>query len=127
MRQTSSVLFCICVGIVFGVAAEFGARAFRLWVYRRPQYPVVNVVAVFGLIMGGLAALVPTVGGIAAFLIAFAAGLAYEILNLTQLHWWDFPDRRLLFIHGHAAIVVTLAVMWGVVPVLIASLRAMRW
>ncbi len=121
------MLFCVCIGIVFGIAAELAARRLRLWVYQRPQYPIINVIVVFGLLMGGIAALVPTVGGIAVFLIAFGAGLAYEILNLRQLHWWDFPDQRLVFIHGHVAIVVTLAVTWGIVPVLIASVRALRW
>ncbi len=127
MRQTSSVLACVCVGVVFGIVAEFGARRLRLWIYRRPLYPIINVVAVFGLAMGGLAAFVPMFGRIPAFLVAFAAGLGYEILNLTRLHWWDFPGARLAFIHGHPAIVVTVAAMWGFVPVLIATIYGLSW
>ncbi len=127
MRQTSPVLACVCVGIAVGIAAELSARRLRLWVYRRPVYPIINVIAVFGLVMGGLAALLPSVGTVPALVMAFAAGLAYEILNLRQLHWWDFPDARMAFIHGHTAIVLAVAVMWAFVPVLIATVNAFRW
>jgi hypothetical protein len=118
------VLRCVIIGMIVGTVAEIGARWLQLWMYRRPQYPVVNVVAVFGIIMGSLAALVPSIGVGVAFVIAFAVGLLYEIVNLARLHWWSFPGERVAFIHGHAAVVMMMALLWGSVPLLIASVRA---
>lgn len=121
------MLRCVIIGIVIGAVAELGARWLQLWVYRRPHYPIVNVVAVFGIIMGSIAALVPSLGIALAFVIAFAVGLLCEIVNLTQLHWWSFPGERVAFIHGHAAIVVAMALLWGFVPLLIAAVRAVAF
>ena len=121
------MLRCVIIGIIIGAVAELGARWLKLWVYRRSQYPIVNVVAVFGIIMGSLAALVPSLGLVVAFVIAFAVGLLYEIVNLTRLHWWSFPGERVAFIHGHAAIVVAIALLWGFVPLLIAAVRAVAF
>jgi hypothetical protein len=118
------VLRCVIIGMVIGAVAEFGAGSLQLWVYRRLHFPIVNVVAVFGIIMGSIAALVPLLGLALAFVIAFAVGLLCEVVNLTRLHWWSFPGERVAFIHGHAAVVVMLALLWGSVPLLIASVRA---
>jgi hypothetical protein len=60
----------------------------------------------------------PLVVGIAA-----GIGLAYEIANLRVLKWWYFPNERLAFIRGHAAIVVVLALLWGAVPVMIVGVQ----
>jgi hypothetical protein len=38
----------------FGVVTEFTARMGRLWIYRRPINPVINVLVMFGPVMGGL-------------------------------------------------------------------------
>ena len=121
------MLRCVIIGIIVGAVAELGARWLQLWVYRRPHYPIVNVVVVFGIIMGSLAALVPGLGVTLVFVIAFAVGLLYEIVNLTQLHWWSFPGERVAFVHGHATIVVAIAVLWGFVPLLIAAVRAVAF
>ena len=115
----------VVIGMVIGVATELVARTFRLWIYHQAQTPVLNVIIIFGLIMGGLTSRMRTLGLEPAVGIAFGVGLLYEIANLRMLKWWYFPNERLLFIRGHAAIVVVLALLWGLVPVLIVSAHAM--
>jgi hypothetical protein len=118
------MLRCMLIGGVIGVVSEFGARTLRLWIYRQPHYPIINVIVTFGIIMGAIASFVPSIGPLPAFAIAFVYGLAYEIANLRVLHWWDFPDERVGFIRGHAAIVVAIALLWGVVPLMIVAVQA---
>jgi hypothetical protein len=121
------VLRYVIIGIVIGAIAELGARSLRLWVYRRPQYPIVNVVVVFGIIMGSIAGLVPRLGLTLAFIVACAVGLLWEIVNLTRLHWWSFPGERVAFIHGHAAVVVVITLLWGFVPLLITAFQVVAF
>jgi hypothetical protein len=109
------------IGVLIGIATELGAWALGLWVYRQPQTPVLNVVVMFGVIMGGVASLVRVIGLLPAYWLGFAVGLIYEVLNLRVLKWWDFPGERLAFVRGHTAIILVLAVAWGVVPVVIAN------
>jgi hypothetical protein len=45
----------VLIGIGVGVAGEIGALLGRLWVYRNLLYPVLNVLLMFGLVMGTLA------------------------------------------------------------------------
>jgi hypothetical protein len=85
------VLRCVIIGMVIGAVAELGARSLQLWVYRRPRYPIVNVVVVFGIVMGSIAGLVPRLGLARAFVIACAVGLVWEIVNLTRLLWGFVP------------------------------------
>jgi hypothetical protein len=118
------VLRCMLISMVIGVGGEVSARTLRLWIYRTAYTPLVNIVVMFGVIMGGIAALVPSVGVLPIFFIAFAVGLVYEIANLYVLDWWYFPDERLAFVRGHTAIVVVLALLWGTVPVVTAGVRA---
>ena len=117
------MLRCMLISMVIGIVSEITARMLRLWVYRSGRTPIVNVVVMFGLVMGGIAALVPHIGLLPVFCLAFAVGLMYEIANLYALDWWYFPDERLAFIQGHAAIVVTIALLWGAVPLLTAGVR----
>lgn len=112
------------ISMVIGVAGEVSARTLRLWIYRKAYTPLINIVVMFGVIMGGIAALAPRVGVLPIFFIAFAVGLVYEIANLYVLDWWYFPDERLAFVRGHAAIVVVIALLWGSVPVVTAGVRA---
>jgi hypothetical protein len=115
------VLHCIVIGMVIGVATELVARTFRLWVYHQSQTPVLNVLIMFGVIMGGLASRTRPLGWPVVVGSAFAIGLLYEIANLSVLKWWHFPNERLVFLRGHVAIVLTLAVMWAAVPVMIVG------
>jgi hypothetical protein len=118
------VLAYVLIGLVFGVVTEAGARFLKLWVYHQPQTLVLNVIVVFGLIMGAIATLVPRYGMLPAFVIGCAVGFAYEVANLAFLKWWDFPGERLGFIRGHAAIVLVLSLGWGLVPVATAKVYA---
>lgn len=119
-----TVLPYVLIGMTVGVITEVCARLLRLWVYRQPQTPVLNVIVVFGLIMGAIAMLVPRHGLLVPFVIGAAVGVAYEVANLAVLKWWDFPDARLGFIRGHAAIVVVIGLAWGTVPLITAKVQA---
>ncbi len=112
------------LALLVGIAGESMARWQRLWVYRGPLYPVTNVLVMFGLIMGTLAALLPRLGALSVFVLAFAVGLAYEIANLRALHWWTFPGERLYFLRGHAQVVAAISLLWGAVPLLVAALAS---
>jgi hypothetical protein len=109
--------------MAIGVAAELVARTFRLWIYHQRQTPVLNVVIVFGFIMGTLASRMRPLGLPLVVGVGVGIGLAYEIANLRVLKWWYFPNERLAFIRGHAAIVVVLALLWGAVPVMIVAVQ----
>lgn len=113
------VLRSMLIGMAIGVVAELLARVLNLWVYRQPQTPLLNVVAVFGFTMGGIASLVPVFGLLPACALAFVIGLSYEVANLWILDWWFFPGERVGFIRGHTAILLVLAVLWGLLPAMI--------
>jgi hypothetical protein len=112
----------ILVGIGVGVVGEIGAFAQGLWVYRRPLYPVVNVLVMFGLVMGTLARVGAGLGVTGLFGLGFAVGLAYEAANFALLDWWYFPDDRFLGLRGRMACAVGVSLGWGTVPVLVAWL-----
>lgn len=105
------------VGVVMGAAGEGVARGGRLWLYRRPVYPVVNVLGMFGLVMGSLSLLVPQWGAVVVFLLALALGYAYEWWNLAMADWWYFPQDRFLVFRGKQGCALAVAVLWGTVPV----------
>jgi hypothetical protein len=117
------VLRCVVIGMLIGVATELAARTFRLWIYHQRHTPVLNVLIVFGIIMGALASRMRPLGLPLVTGVAVGVGLAYEIANLRVLKWWYFPNERLAFIRGHAAIVVVLALLWGTVPVMIVAVQ----
>jgi len=126
------VLRYMVIGMAIGVAIELAARTLRLWIYNQGQTAVLNVIIMFGLIMGGLASRVRPLGIAVVVGSAFGIGLLYEIANLRVLKWWSFPNERLAFIRGHAAIVVVLALLWAAVPVMILGVQrvvpaAERW
>ena len=118
------MLACVLLGMIIGTVTEVTARTCRLWLYRRPHTPVVNVIGMFGFIMGGLAAAAGHLGTAATFGLAAAIGLAYELANLHILDWWYFPDQRMAVVRGHTAIVLTLTLTWGLVPLMIAAARS---
>lgn len=109
--------------MVIGLLAEMIARGLRLWVYRSPWFVLVNLILMYGLIMGTIASMVPRRGAIVALLMGALVGLAYEIINLRVLRWWAFPGERMLFLRGHVAIVAVLTVLWGLVPPITWAMR----
>ena len=113
------------LGAGIGVVSELGAKTLRLWLYRKPIYPALNVIVMFGIIMGSVSRLAAPWGLAAAFAVGTAIGFAYEWLNFLALDWWSFPDDRFLMFRGRAAIAASVAITWGAVPVIIALLQ--RW
>lgn len=101
-----------------GLVTETIARTGRLWIYRKPVNPVINILIMFGLVMGGLSLVVPTLGHGPVLLIAAAIGYGYEQLNFSVLGWWDFPDDRFLVFKGKQACALSVGVLWGLVPLI---------
>ena len=110
------------IAVAIGALSEMVAHFARLWLYRRPIYPLLNVLVVFGALMGGVATLASSLGLAGVFALGFALGLAYEVANLALLDWWIFPDDRLLFLRGKSACAVGVSLAWGLVPVAVATL-----
>ena len=107
------------IALAVGVGAEVTARTGRLWIYRNPDYPVINVLVMFGLLMGGLSLAIPALGVIPVLLIATAFGYGYELLNFALLKWWDFPEDRFLVFRGQQACALSVGVLWGCTPLIV--------
>ncbi len=106
------------IALAIGTGAEVIARSGRLWLYRKPVYPVVNVLVMFGVVHGLLlASAVPALGYVPVFLLGWGVGYAYEQLNFALLSWWDFPGDRFLVFRGKQACALSVGVLWGLVPV----------
>ena len=101
-----------------GLLTETIARTGRLWIYRKPITPVINILIMFGLVMGGLSLVVPTLGHGPVLLIAAAIGYGYEQLNFAVLGWWDFPGDRFLIFEGKQACALSVGVLWGLTPLI---------
>lgn len=106
-------------GVVIGSLAELIARTFGLWRYRKPIYPVLNVLLVFGGIMAALSLQIPVHGWPLMVACAFLIGLAYELLDLYVLDWWYFPGERFLLFRGRLGCAIPVAVLWAGVPLFI--------
>jgi hypothetical protein len=111
----------ILIGMAIGVVAEIVARALRLWLYRHPLLVLLNIVVVYGLIMGGLASRLRPLGALFVFAAAAIIGLSYELANLQFLRFWRFPDERGDSSGARAAMVVVISLLWGLVPLLTAQ------
>jgi len=101
-----------------GLVTETIARTGRLWIYRKPINPVINILIMFGLVMGGLSLVVPTLGHGPVLLIAAAIGYGYEHFNFAVLGWWDFPGDRFLVFKGKQACALSVGVLWGLAPLI---------
>lgn len=106
-----------------GMVAEALARLSNAWRYRRRGFVVVNLLVMYGVIQGSLAASVSRRGILVAAGLGAMAGLLYEIINLRWLHWWSFPGQRMVVVRGHLAILAVLTVLWGLVPPIAWALR----
>jgi hypothetical protein len=113
----------VLIAVAIGIAGETSAYIQRLWVYRRPLYPIVNVLVVFGLVMGSIASLAGHFGLAVVFGLGFGVGLVYELLNFAVLDWWYFPGDRLYALRGKMACAVGVSVGWGLVPAAVVVLR----
>ena len=108
-----------------GLVIEIIARTARLWIYRKPINPVINILIMFGLVMGGLSLVVPTLGHGPVLLIAAAIGYGYEQFNFAVLGWWDFPGDRFLIFEGKQACALSVGVLWGLAPLITHHLSAL--
>jgi hypothetical protein len=78
----------------------------------------VNVVLVFGLVLGvGSSALAGQPAPLR-FAAGAAFGIVYEAANFAALRWWSFPNERLLVLRGRAALTLGVGLAWGLVPLL---------
>ena len=111
------VLTLILITASIGVFAEFTAYRFKFWIYRKPHYPVINVLFMFGLLMGVISLAVPVLGWAPIFIVATLIGYGYEKVNFSHLHWWDFPNDQFLFFKGKNACAWAVGCLWGAVPV----------
>ena len=114
--------FLVAAGV--GVVAEVTARAARFWLYRKPVYPVVNVVVMFGLVMGALATQIHAWGMAPVTLLALAVGYGYEMANFRWLNWWHFPDNRFLVFRGEQGCAIAVACLWAAVPLMVHTILA---
>lgn len=108
-------------GIVIGVVSEAFANLLSLWRYKKIQYPISNIIVMFGLVCGLIAFFVDSLW--VQFLIMAGIGVLYEILNFKVLDWWEFKDDKMLFIKGKVMITAVLAVTWGLIPVFISLIK----
>lgn len=108
--------------VAVGILTEVLARIFRLWLYRRSSYSVLNVLLMFGAVMGGLSLAVPALGFLPAFLVAAGIGYGYEQLNFSRLEWWHFPEDRFLVFRGRQACALSVGALWGLVPLVVHQL-----
>ena len=117
------MLSTIMSGIFFGVVSELSAFTLQLWQYRQLRYPVINIVLLFGVVMGLLASQIQHSGFLPVVLIAFAIGYIYEILNFRLLHWWDFPNTKFLVFTGQQGCSISVALLWAITPVAIIGIE----
>ena len=110
-----------------GLLTETIARTGRLWIYRKPINPLINILVMFGLVMGGLSLAVATLGHFPVLLIAAAVGYGYELLNFSVLEWWDFPGDRFFIFKGKPACAMSVGVLWGLVPLIIHHLNLLAF
>ncbi|PLW69859.1 hypothetical protein [Pseudohalioglobus lutimaris] len=103
--------------MAFGIGAEAVARSARWWIYHKPSSPVINVLLMFGIVMGTLSAQVTQWGALQVTLIAFAIGYIYEIANFKWLCWWYFPDNKFLVFRGEQGCAISVACLWAAIPV----------
>jgi hypothetical protein len=115
-------LVLIAMGI--GVVAEIIARILRLWLFRHWSLAILNIVVVYGFVMGGVAVVARPLGSSAAFLLAAAIGFAYELANLQFLHFWRFPDERVSSANARLAVIVVISLFWGCVPLVALQAQA---
>ena len=101
--------------LAVGTVVEIVAAVLHLWVYSPRFLVALNVVLFFGLVMSGTAAVLQSRHPAFSYVAGFLLGYGYEWLNITVLHWWHFPDDRLLCFQGLPVIAFVVALGWGAV------------
>jgi hypothetical protein len=115
------LLRAILLGMAIGVVSEILAYVANWWKYHTTVSPLINILVMFGWVMGSLSLLQPTLGALGVFVIGFLIGYAYEWANFLTLDWWVFPDERFLIFRGRQGCASAVSVTWGVVPLIVAQ------
>ena len=105
--------------LVVGTVVEMIAAILNLWVYSPRSLVVLNVTLFFGIIMSSIAALLHSRHPMWSYTGGFIVGYGYEWLNIAVLHWWRFPDDRLLCFYGVPTIAFVVALGWGAVALVL--------
>ena len=103
-------LLAFITTLFVGLLCELTARLGKLWIYRKPIYPVLNILLMFGIVMGALSLLIPRTGSLP--------------VNFSHLHWWDFPGDKFLFFSGQEACARSVAILWGITPLLSNAIQS---
>ncbi len=120
MHELQQLWPFLAMGVLVGSVAEWTAYRLNLWRYRSPFFLGLNVLGMFGAVMGWAAGnqlsweLKVSVAGL--------IGTLYELLNIFALQAWSFPGQKLGPVRGGIAISLTLGLVWACVPVIIDSL-----
>jgi hypothetical protein len=112
----------LLLGMAVGVVAEIIAYVANLWKYHKTISPLINILVMFGLVMGALSLLQPALGAGGVFVLGLLIGYAYEWTNFLVLDWWVFPDERFLGFRGRQGCAAAVALTWGLVPLIVAQL-----
>ena len=132
----SQPLSYLLAALLIGLVSEQAARAMRLWSYRKPLYPVLNVVVAFGLLQGlGVAWTIggrQEIGRIAPvlFMVGAVVGIAMEGANEYWLDAWFWGRKPIIGITRPIDKAAFIGVMWGFAPVItvvIAHLLRQLW
>jgi hypothetical protein len=115
MYSVKRHLIIFLAALVVGTVVEIIASVLNLWVYSPRFLVVLNVTLLFGIIMSSIAALLRSRHAILSYIVGFVVGYGYEWINVALLHWWHFPDNRLLCFHGVPTIAFVVALGWGTV------------
>ena len=107
-----------------GLLCELTARLSKFWLYRKPVYPMLNIILMVGIVMASLSLLCLRSGLLPVFIIAIAIGYTYEKINFSLLHWWDFPGDQFLIFKGKEACATSVAVLWGVTPLVSNAIQS---
>ncbi|MFQ3325153.1 MAG: hypothetical protein ACI90U_002988 [Pseudomonadales bacterium] len=124
MLLANPYLMAFATTAAIGILCELTARIGKFWLYRKPIFPILNIILMFGIVMGALSLLCQRSGLLPVFIIATAIGYAYEKINFSTLHWWDLPNDRFLVFKGKEACARSIAVLWGITPLISNAIQS---
>ena len=119
MHELQQLWPFLAMGVLVGSVAEWAAYRLSLWQYRSPFFLALNVLGMFGGVMGWVAGL--QLSWEPKGMIASLIGTLYELLNMYVLQVWTFPGQKLGPVRGGICISLTLGLVWACVPLIICS------
>ncbi len=121
------IVFLLAVAL--GVLTEGAALGLKLWRYRNPLLPLLNILLMFGVVQGVclagfVGAQVPLLSIAPVLLMAGAlVGLAYEGANHFWLQAWTWSAAPLVGLSQPIDKAALVGASWGMVPVTIVALE----